>query len=126
MSRVYIKGMEMPSCCDRCIYSGWSNFYQIYICTARWRSSENEALLFDKKHTNSVATMRSGRADNCPLVPVPDHGRLIDADALKESIKEARKAQPEIADVYDDDYFLVAEWLASAPTIIPASKEGEG
>ena len=21
---------------------------------------------------------------NCPLVPVPEHGRLIDADALKE------------------------------------------
>ena len=59
-------------------------------------------------------------------IHVPEHGRLIDADALKESIKEARKAQPEIADVYDDDYFLVAEWLASAPTIIPADPAEEG
>jgi hypothetical protein len=58
-------------------------------------------------------------------VPVPLCGRLIDADALLESIEEARKNQPEIEDVYTEDYFMVAEWLASAPTIIPASEEGE-
>lgn len=56
-------------------------------------------------------------------VPTP-HGRLIDADALLESIKEARKKDPEIEDVYIDDYFMVAEWVMSAPTIIPA-EEGE-
>lgn len=69
--------------------------------------------------------LRAKIASDCPLISVPEHGRLIDADALKESIKEARKKQPEIADVYDDDYFLVAEWLASAPTIIPAEEAND-
>ena len=55
-------------------------------------------------------------------VYIPSHGRLIDADALLESIKEARKKDPEIEDVYIDDYFTVAEWVVSAPTII----EGDG
>ena len=56
------------------------------------------------------------RPPHCPLVEIKPHGRLVDADALRESIKEARKRNPEIA----DDYFIVANWLRSAPTIIEA------
>lgn len=117
MSGIYIPGMEMPTCCDRCIYSGWSNFYQIYICTARWRQSENEALLFDKKRTNSVVTMRSGRADNCPLVPVPDHGRLVDKDTV---CAECRRVAGEYDGIYPDCTYCP---IHIAPTIIPADKE---
>lgn len=51
-------------------------------------------------------------------VPILKHGRLIDSDALLELIKEAKKKQPEISDVYDEDYFMVAEWIAYAPTVI--------
>jgi hypothetical protein len=55
-------------------------------------------------------------ADGCPLVPVPDHGRLIDADALM------KKGMPMS--------WSVQKWvqetdIACAPTIIPA-EEGEG
>ena len=57
-------------------------------------------------------------------VPVPPHGDLIDRAALLETIKEARKKDPEIEDVYIDDYFMVAEWVVSAPTIIEA-EDGE-
>ena len=116
MSGLYLPGMEMPSCCDKCIYSGWSNFYQMYICTARWRAHKNEALLFDKKHTNSVATMRSGRADNCPLIPVPDHGRLIDADAILNE----KGIGTQIAGWGKMFHETVIEY---APTIIPTNKE---
>ena len=49
---------------------------------------------------------------------IQNHGDLIDRDALLESIKQARKEQPEISEVYDDDYFIVADWLMSAPVII--------
>ena len=77
---VLIKGMEMPISCDKCIYSAWSNFYQIYVCNA---VRKNEPVLFDGKQTKSTACVRSARADNCPLIPVPPHGRLIDADALR-------------------------------------------
>lgn len=63
-------------------------------------------------------------------IPVPDHGRTIDADALSQEIEE-----------YIDEYSAVDErglhcekWCAmkeaemainDAPTIIPADKEGE-
>lgn len=80
---VYIKGMEMPRNCEKCLYSSWSNFYQIYVCNA---IRHDEPVLFDKKQVKSTATVRSGRADNCPLVPVQPHGRMIDADALASDL----------------------------------------
>lgn len=100
---VYIPGIEMPTNCDKCIYSAWSNFYQIYVCNAVRKS---EPVLFDGKQTKSTAVARSARADNCPLVPVPPHGRLIDADAL-------------IQDKRIDTYSAVLA-VAGAPTIIQA------
>ena len=105
MSGIYIPGLKFPN--------------EDGVLTLRvWGNGMVESL--DGYHSFLLSGIKA--------VPVPDHGRLIDADALKESIKEARKAQPEIADVYDNDYFLVAEWLASAPTVIPAdpAEEGEG
>lgn len=96
MSDILIKNMKMPRSCYQC-------FYFASGCSCN-------------KH-------RTGRPQDCPLVEVATpHGRLIDAGALLESIKEARKKDPEIEDVYIDDYFMVAEWVVSSPTII----ESEG
>ncbi len=108
---VLVKGMEMPKNCDECPYSSWSNFYQIYICNA---TRKHELVLFDRKQVKSTNTMRSGRADNCPLVPIPPHGRLIDADALKIMM-------PTIG----DEYLYAREMIEEAPTIIPAEEEQE-
>jgi len=47
------------------------------------------------------------RLPNCPLIPVPPHGDLIDRDALPKTRVE-----------WED--------VLCAPTIIPADKEGEG
>ena len=96
MSDVLIKGMKMPTSEEKC------KFFQPALFRAPF----------------CVINGVCHGIDDCPLVPVPSHGRLIDADALLESIKEARKKDPEIEDVYTDDYFTVAEWVASAPTII--------
>lgn len=109
---VLVKGMEMPINCDSCRIMVFedTNCDPELFCGC--------PLVF-KAHPQG----EDHRPDYCPLVPVPPHGRLIDADALLESIKEAKKKQPEISDVYDEDYFAVAEWVAYAPTIIEA--EGE-
>lgn len=107
---ILIRGMEMPTSCDKCVYSAWSNFYQIYVCDA---VRKNDPVLFDGKQTKSTAVARSARADNCPLVPVPAHGRLIDADALDNTLG-----------IEDRDGWL--RWtLEDAPTIIPADTEKE-
>lgn len=50
----------------------------------------------------------------CPLVPVPEHGRLIDADALMANAEY--KGRYDILTAYD---------VVAAPTIIPEDKEGE-
>lgn len=62
---VLIKGMEMPESCHECVagYGGCC-----FVAPA-----EADGICPDH-----------GRADFCPLVPVPKHGRLIDADALQK------------------------------------------
>lgn len=50
------------------------------------------------------------RPERCPLIPVPPHGDLIDRDALCEGR------------VSNDNVVICAK---CAPTIIPASEEGE-
>ena len=116
MSGIYIPNIKEPKDCDHCIYKDWSNFNQFYVCDAVQRGNP---ILFDGKETKSVAVMRNGRADNCPLVPVPDHGRLIDADALDDVLLK----------LADNEYSpkVFASWLTyeeNAPTIIPADKDG--
>ena len=53
----------------------------------------------------------SRRLDNCPLIAVSDHGRLIDADAMRSEIPPCYTME-EIVKAFKD-----------APTIIPADKE---
>lgn len=53
------------------------------------------------------------RRDDCPLVPVPPHGDLIDAQ------EQMRLMQSSDYDTYDD-YSRAFDLLDNAPTIIPA------
>ncbi len=79
---VLIKGMEMPTSCDDC------DFVQ--------HSYPEDWCYFTEKNLPC----------NCPLVPVPPHGRLIDADDFFRSFPE------------------LIPYEFAAPTIIPA-EEGE-
>ena len=82
---VYIRGMEMPKDWYSCPFSNGAAGCKLQdniVCAKVY-----------KEHT-------------CPLIPVPDHGRLIDADKLPWYLVDAR-------DILD------------APTVIPADKEGE-
>lgn len=114
---VYIKGMEMPTSCHDCRFCGWSNFWQSYDC----HMTKNRALLlFNGEKTNSDSRTRNGRADNCPIVPVPPHGDLIERDALTISTAVPLDGKP-----YQ---YVHIDNIKGAPTIIPADppdKEGE-
>ena len=74
---VLIKGFIMPHCCDVCSFSGWSNLHQTAVCKVNYY----KPCFAD--HSNEFLKRRS---DSCPLVEIPEHGRLIDADALKETL----------------------------------------
>ena len=50
------------------------------------------------------------RRDDCPLIPVPDHGRLIDADKLMDALPDDFSIPSTAAKVIEK-------------TIIPTNKE---
>ena len=85
---ILIKGMEMPKSCRACMFS------RTDIRNVDW----------------CVLTEKDLPCD-CPLVPIPPHGRLIDADALTQQIMMKADATCGWADALD---------LALAPTIIEA------
>ena len=101
---ILIKGMEMPMRCADC-----------------WLMDGNDGWCSACRGKHLVCDYRYGIKDRpewCPLVPIPPHGRLIDADALDDVLMK-------LADnTYTPKVF--ASWLTyeeNAPTIIPASEE---
>ncbi len=69
MSDILIKGMEMPKNCEECQLLAWGGGY---VCMA--------------SRTSMEALMIKARRKDCPLIEIPTpHGRLIDADVLKQS-----------------------------------------
>ena len=95
---ILIKGMEIPK---KCL---WCPLQYIGFCQVT------------KTDVNSDL---GKRADDCPLVELPEkHGRLIDADALKEKAWDAdtRCGYVQVVDVGDID---------DAPTIEPERKKGK-
>jgi hypothetical protein len=88
---VLIKGMEMPTSCWECRFNAST-------------IDHHEACLLTKK-TYNWGLMKP--PSDCPIIPVPPHGRLIDAD--------------ELAATCDEPHWCA--WLSDiddAPTIIPA------
>ena len=116
---VYIRGMEMPKNCDECPC--------YYETEGAWR---NECEVLGKEYIAS-----ENRPEWCPLVELTPHGRLIDADALRQSIKESVDECHKWANEVEggEMYARVSQALGTfvecslrvkaAPTIIPADKE---
>ena len=92
---ILIKGMKMPRNCDDCHFD--------IDCT------------YDESQDGYK--MMSGRPRKCPLVHVPPHGRLIDADELFKEME--RKGWFDNADRDKAEDIVLA-----APTIMEA-EEGE-
>ena len=123
MSGIYIPGMEMPDTCITCPLQFGG---MCYVQPAE----------IDEPRVAPTVDTCVARADWCPLVEIPDHGRLIDADALrasiKESIDECHKWAKEVSE--GEMYARVSQSLGTfvecslrikaAPTIIPADKDG--
>lgn len=74
---ILIKGMEMPQGCASCPY-----------CDRNWSKPKCHAKSAKGRYMAQKLFLNSRRQDWCPLVEVPKHGRLIDADALAKTIAE--------------------------------------
>lgn len=97
---VYIN-MEMPKSCGFCALYDWDYWW----CRALGR---------EVKH----AERDNVRHYDCPLFPIPPHGRLIDADALVIDLMDRG-----IEGLQTDDFYEIQQAVADAPTIIPAEVE---
>lgn len=99
---ILIKDMEMPKSCAEC--ERWS------ICKCLNDFEDYESICYAVEDGDLV------RDTNCPLIELPPHGRLIDADELLR-----RKC-----DAYDSrGHFLYAVGMGNivtAPTIIEAEE----
>ncbi len=84
---ILIKGAKLPSGCVRCYFSEDSRCALIVGC--------------DYDETNGTK-----RRTNCPLIEHPDHGDLIDRDAIK-------------AGTWGEDEYKM---LCDAPVVIPAER----
>jgi len=103
MSGIYIPGMEMPTHCMDCPFMV---------------SRDNDDCILQSAEANENFENWEQMKAGCPLIPVPEHGRLVDLD----------KIENEIAQLSPEDYTtgVIRQILDAAPTIIPADKEGEG
>ena len=113
MSGIYIHNMKLPKSCEECPCSYWTEGAHHDYCQALGYDSE-------------IKYGSERKLDNCPLVPVPPHGRLIDADALDDILADQSE------DAYNRTHAprsweralsAMRDYLDDAPTIIPA--EGE-
>ncbi len=95
---IYVKDMDMPERCKKCDFLSLTRF-----CPVCQRL---------KKRTDSKA--QNVRPD-CPLTEVTTpHGRLIDADKLLESFREALNE-----DRHFVNYFALVD---EAPTVVEAEE----
>ena len=109
MSGVYIPGMEMPKSC--------------YECPFFVKSSSPKYPFVDCKIIGQLGDVFNAISIpiDCPLVSVPDHGRLIDADNLLKSVGSYDPIK--WTDEYGQVVLLVN--INNEPTIIQADKDGE-
>lgn len=103
---VIVRGMEMPKNCALCKFRGagetWCPF------------------TLQEVPGNTIP-------EDCPLIPVPPHGRLIDADALRAKMYHEAFETDSPMQRWDSGcwirYKTFERMEESAPTIIPAEEE---
>lgn len=107
---IIIKGMEMPKDCNNCKF--FNDNYDYPTCSVT-------------DHSRGYNwNPRGQRMPDCPLVEVPKHGRLIDADELCEALIKRwntadKNAERIISEVMAD---VVTPIVTRAPTIIEAEE----
>lgn len=131
MADILIKGMDMPKSCGDCPF-----LYDHDACyvSGMWNDMRFMLLCFNG-HTDEYKRgefpFKEKRVDWCPLVGVPTHGRLIDADELKELFRETITGiatRTDMKGAYEHMIrasAMVIDMIDDAPTVIEASEDGE-
>lgn len=112
MSGIYIPGMKLPKSCSGCVFERWENGYGDYCAICPNPRDANDQI--ERRDTD--------RMPWCPLVPVPEHGRLGD---LEQAVIILDRTRDHCG---NEDMAFALNWAANSvrglPTVIPA-EEGE-
>lgn len=103
MSDILIKGVEMPIKCGGCPFNYREQSYNGKHCGVRDGDTLYDRTTYDTNHlcfiTNEPIENNlryKTRNENCPLIPVPEHGDLVQLDDALDCFSEddvvARKA----------------------------------
>ena len=95
---VIVKDMKFPNNCAEC--ERWS------ICKCLKEYKDYESILYAVDDGDLV------RADDCPLIELPPHGRLIDADELANKTFYSKTSAP----------YITYKKFCDAPTVIEGSE----
>ena len=111
---ILIKGMEMPTSCSKCPMLEGDRLDGLCHAASRWLDDDE----YWTWYAYPEGDIDDSKPCNCPLVPVPKHGRLIDADKLKEEFP------------HDEDWdypvntnSYVVETIDKSPTIIETEED---
>lgn len=123
---ILIKGMEMPPDCLHCFMKHLVRGAKIINGDLHdmWYADCKGAFIATVYSFSGVIEVEGIRSD-CPLVELPPHGRLIDADALIARIRRAKELQPELSDLYENEALGMLLWVGTEPTIIEAEEVSE-
>lgn len=108
MSGIYIPNAKIPKRCQECQFLEGDDMDGLCHAADRWLDDERFTWYIYEE--DDIDTSKPA---NCPLISVPDHGRLIDADALVTELEKFCK----------DSW--VYNTVSHMKTIIPADKDGE-
>lgn len=114
---VLIEGMEMPESCFMCELMQRTDDGMYMKCPlVKFKCSDEDYYGYFAEH----------RQAECPLVPVPPHGRLGDLDRLEQMFVDIDNAPYSGFDGTEPFYSAedAAQIIRLAHTIIPASEEG--
>ena len=122
---IYIEGMKMPKTCCGCKM-------MIYNPELVWDDNGIETVGAWVCLLTAELIDNTKREEHCPLIELPPHGRLIDADALMDgwmNLREATKYGNETKEQVSHSYstmmmYEIADEIEDAPIIIPADPEG--
>lgn len=100
--------MEIPISCERCPLLDWDLDY--IKCKATDR------------HFSMEECWRRNRVPDCPLIEIPTHGRLIDADAFDERVRaDVGMCEYDLTEDFKDGIQTTLALLKTQPTIIENS-----
>lgn len=127
---LYIKGVSLPKRCMECQFLEGDDMDGLCHAANRWLDDED----FWTWYAYSEGDIDTSKPCNCPLIDVPEHGRLGDLDVLTDVIEhvtwyhqneekemvEGANTEEHQAWYKEQDIYAAIE---DAETIIPANKE---